>query len=92
VWTADFTWSRMTFGMTADCGRSHEGYGDRVQYSVFVCDLTRRQLARMCADLESLIKVSEDSVMVVNLGLSELGRFVFIGRPPTMPDTGATIV
>jgi DUF438 domain-containing protein len=46
----------------------------------------------MCADLESLIKVSEDGVMVVNLGLSELGRFVFIGHPPTMPDTGATIV
>jgi CRISPR-associated protein Cas2 len=76
-----------------DVARCMEGYGDRVQYSVFVCDLVRRQLARMCADLESLIRPADDSVMIVDLGVTDaVDRFEFLGRPPAMPDTGAKIV
>jgi CRISPR-associated protein Cas2 len=76
-----------------DVARCMEGYGDRVQYSVFVCDLTRRALSRMCMDLESLIRMTDDSVMIVDLGLSDrVDRFSFLGRPPAMPDAGATII
>ncbi len=42
-----------------------EGYGSRIQYSVFVCDLSDHQAVDMRADLEGIIKPSEDSVMII---------------------------
>ncbi|MEL6489230.1 MAG: CRISPR-associated endonuclease Cas2 [Cyanobacteria bacterium J06621_3] len=40
------------------------GYGTWTQYSVFECFLTGMQFAKLQAKLETLIKVSEDSVRV----------------------------
>jgi CRISPR-associated protein Cas2 len=45
-----------------------EGYGNRVQYSVFICDLSDRELYLMRSDLESCINHREDSVMIIDLG------------------------
>lgn len=39
-----------------------EAYGVRVQYSVFECDLTERQLLEMKRRLKRLMKPEEDSV------------------------------
>ena len=39
-----------------------EGYGDRIQFSVFVCDLSDTEKFAMRADLESRMNQSEDSV------------------------------
>ena len=41
-----------------------EGYGTRIQYSVFVCDLSDQEKVIMRGDIEALMKASEDSVMV----------------------------
>ncbi len=43
-------------------------FGDPLQYSVFVCDLTRRQLLRLKARLMDEVKIDEDSVSIFDLG------------------------
>lgn len=69
-----------------------EAYGERLQYSVFVCDLSASELIALRADLEALVKASEDSVMTVDLGANDGRRFVFLGQPPQFPGDGAKIV
>ena len=47
-------------------------HGDRVQYSVFVVDCRPAKLIRLRAQLAKLIKASEDSILLCDLG--EHGR------------------
>jgi CRISPR-associated protein Cas2 len=68
------------------------GYGDRLQYSVFVCDLTRGELAQARAAVESTMVMTEDSVVIVDLGELTDARFLFIGRRRPLPRTGPRIV
>jgi len=70
-----------------------EGYGHRMQYSVFICDLSPIELVYLRADLDQAIRPSEDSVMLVDLGGSDSpSRIVFLGQHLRLPDRGATIV
>ena len=70
-----------------------EGYGDRIQYSVFVCDLSDTEKFAMRADLESRMNQSEDSVMIVDLGsASDSTRFLFLGHREKLPTSMAVIV
>jgi CRISPR associated protein Cas2. len=70
-----------------------EGFGDRIQYSVFVCDLSAREFVEMRVAVEARMKRSEDSVMVVDLGRPEdVSRFLFIGRREELPRSEAAIV
>src|SRR6266851_3243335 len=58
-----------------------EGFGTRIQYSVFVCDLSDQEKVIMRGDIEALMKASEDSVMVVDLGAAgDSSRFLFLGH------------
>ena len=58
-----------------------EGYGTRIQYSVFVCDLSDREKFVMRGDIEARMKLSEDSVTIVELGSAgDTSRFLFLGR------------
>jgi CRISPR-associated protein Cas2 len=70
-----------------------EGYGTRIQYSVFVCDLSDREKVIMRGDIEGLMKASEDSVMVIDLGQSgDTGRFLFLGHHEKLPATSAVVI
>jgi CRISPR-associated protein Cas2 len=70
-----------------------EGYGTRIQYSVFVCDLSDREKFVMRGDIEARMKLSEDSVMIVELGSAgDSSRFLFLGHHERLPSTGAVIV
>jgi CRISPR-associated protein Cas2 len=70
-----------------------EGYGTRIQYSVFVCDLSDRERVLMRGDVEHLMKMSEDSVMVVDLGAAgDSSRFLFLGYHEKLPSSDAVIV
>jgi CRISPR-associated protein Cas2 len=70
-----------------------EGYGARVQYSVFVCDLSDRERVLMRGDVETLMKVSEDSVMIIDLGVAgDSSRFLFLGCHAALPSSKAVIV
>jgi CRISPR-associated protein Cas2 len=70
-----------------------EGYGERIQYSVFVCDLSARELSLMRGALERLMLLSEDSVTVVDLGLGgDSSRFLFLGHREKLPSAAAVVV
>jgi CRISPR-associated protein Cas2 len=70
-----------------------EGYGDRMQYSVFVCDLSEQELVAMRSDVEDRMRLTEDSVMVVDLGRpDDTTKFLFIGHHDELPNDGPLIV
>ena len=70
-----------------------EGYGERIQYSVFIADLSDREKYLMRTDIESRMKHTEDSVMVIDLGVAgDSSRFLFLGWHEKLPSPGATIV
>ena len=70
-----------------------EGYGTRIQYSVFVCDLSDQEAVLMRGDIEARMKLSEDSVMVIDLGQAgDSSRFLFLGHHDRLPVSSAVIV
>ena len=44
------------------------GYGDHMQYSVFMCDLNSSELIMMKEELEDIMNMKEDSLIIVNVG------------------------
>lgn len=70
-----------------------EGYGERIQYSVFICDLSDEEVVSLRGDIEVRIKQSEDSVMIIDLGKAgDSGRFLFLGHHEKLPTSSAVIV
>lgn len=70
-----------------------EGYGTRIQYSVFISDLSDREKILMRGDIEAIMKMSEDSVMIIDLGATgDASRFLFLGKHERLPSQGAVIV
>ena len=71
------------------------GFGDHVQYSVFRCDLSRREMIELRAALGAIIDAGEDQVLFADLGPVE-GRadecVSAIGLPYTNPERHAVIV
>ena len=47
-----------------------EGFGVRLQYSVFECSLDELRLAKLKAELQPLLNHDEDQVLFVSLGPS----------------------
>lgn len=77
--------------------RVHEvakGYGDPLQYSIFVCDLSGVELVALRSDLLEEMNLSQDSVAIFDLG-PPASRGVecieFIGVRRDLPDGGAII-
>lgn len=68
-----------------------KGYGEPLQYSLFVCDLTRIELLALKGDLMNVMNVREDSVGIFDLG-PPTGRGVqcveFIGTRRPLPSAG----
>ena len=50
------------------------GYGDPVQFSVFECELSRQEIAIMRSDLADILNMSEDRVLIADLGPTDKGR------------------
>ena len=76
-----------------DIASCMEGYGARIQYSVFVCDLSDRERVLLRGDVERLMKQSEDSVMIVDLGAAgDSSRFLFLGHHEKLPSPDVVIV
>lgn len=57
-----------------------EGYGLRVQWSVFECRLRREQVLQLRQRLERLIVASEDSVRLWPVPESSCAQVVHLGR------------
>ena len=75
--------------------KTMKGYGWRLQYSVFVCDLDQMELLAMRTDLGDIIHHALDSIAIVDLGdPDERGSecFRFMGVVHRMPDSGPVII
>lgn len=72
-----------------------KSHGDRLQYSVYVCDLSRSELIGLRWQLEDQINALEDAVAILDLGDAG-GRgtaaFEFLGVHPILPSSGATVI
>jgi CRISPR-associated protein Cas2 len=70
-----------------------EGYGERIQYSVFICDLSDQEAVLLRGDVQARMKTSEDSVMIIDLGRAgDSSRFLFLGHHEKLPASSAVIV
>ncbi|MBL8924649.1 MAG: CRISPR-associated endonuclease Cas2 [Pseudonocardia sp.] len=65
--------------------KTMEEYGERLQYSVFICDLSRSELVHARAQVEKQMDLGEDSVVIVDLGGTDTARFTFIGKRRPVP-------
>jgi CRISPR-associated protein Cas2 len=63
-------------------GKVLEGCGNRVQKSVFECDLTPKQVQRLKQRLGKVIKNPEDSLRYYHLCAQCLGKIEVINGPP----------
>ena len=73
--------------------KAMKGFGEHLQLSVFVCDLSAKQKVKMIRRLTKEINEKEDSVTIVNLGPAEgrgstciehLGRSLLLDPGRTM--------
>ena len=75
--------------------RTMRGYGDRVQYSVFLCQLTQLQRAHLEATLDRVIHHTDDQVLFIPLGRAgaqTTWRAWTLGRPLEEPESVVRIV
>ncbi len=57
------------------------GFGERIQLSVYLCDLPDRQFTKMRHEVQRIINPEVDSVIIVDLGTTSNPRnFVSLGR------------
>ena len=57
-----------------------EGYGHRVQYSVFECEVRPADLEKLKTRLKALIQPEEDDVRIYDLCESCQGKVMMLGR------------
>lgn len=69
-----------------------EGYGERLQYSVFLCDLSGMELIAWKRDILDVINLAEDSVVSIDLGPPGSRPIRVLGTPRHLPTEGPVIV
>lgn len=68
--------------------------GDHAQFSVFVCELGDRELARLCGVLDAIVDHDADQVLLVDLGPArrESGQVIAAVGRPYLPPIRALVV
>jgi CRISPR-associated protein Cas2 len=69
-----------------------EGYGERVQYSVFECVLTKVKYEELRQRLRKKYKEGEDSIRFYPLSQHTLTQVEIWGEPPMTRSPGSIIV
>lgn len=69
-----------------------EAYGERLQYSVFLCDLSGPEMMSWRADLFHLLDLQQDSVVVLDLGAPGRQSLEVIGKSRRLPSSGPLVV
>lgn len=69
-----------------------EGYGQRVQYSVFECVLPEAKYRELCKRLKKKMKAGEDSVRIYPLSGHTLSQVEVWGGPPIRQIPGSIVV
>ncbi|MEZ6015876.1 MAG: CRISPR-associated endonuclease Cas2 [Planctomycetota bacterium] len=71
------------------------GHGDRLQLSVFRCELDAMERERLRLELEEVIVQTEDRVMLIDLGPldgQEARRTLILGKASPTTSSGPTII
>jgi CRISPR-associated protein Cas2 len=71
------------------------GYGEALQYSVFLCELSLKERAIMLTELDEIINHDEDCVMTIDLGGIDRDidvRVTFLGVKKEMPGRQTLII
>ena len=90
----------VTYDITDDKRRTRVfktllGFGDHLQYSVFRCDLSRKEKVLLIEAVEKVINHRKDQVMIIDLGPAEGRadrRIHTIGLPYTPAIRGVVVV
>ena len=61
-------------------------FGDRLQYSVYICDLTKVELIELRRDLREKMKHDEDSISIFDLGPPNGRAAIKVEHLGTEPD------
>ncbi len=69
-----------------------EGYGQRLQYSVFLCDLNKAELLSWRAEIVPELEPRQDSVVLIDLGPPGSRPMETIGTSRSLPTSGPVIV
>ena len=67
-------------------------YGQRVQNSVFECNLDWSQYVMLQNELKSIINPDEDSLRFYNLGNSYSEKVIHVGAKPSLELEGVLII
>lgn len=69
-----------------------KGYGQWLQYSVFICDLSKGERALCERELRNIMELSADSVVFIDLGLPETADIQTLGVPRCLPEDRPVVV
>ncbi len=70
-----------------------KGFGDAMQYSVFVCDLTALERSRLVERLRRILKPGFDRVAIIKLGeVDDESGFFFLGMSLPLPADGPRVI
>jgi CRISPR-associated protein Cas2 len=70
-----------------------ESYGQRLQYSVFLCDLSGTELLHWQTKILDIVNLRQDSI--VRLDLGAIGSAVHVevlGKPRNLPSEGTIVI
>ena len=71
------------------------GFGEPVQYSVFICDLSPKERVLLEQALTDILNLKEDRVLIVDTGPTDgrgQGAFRMMGKPRGFPGRAPVIV
>lgn len=63
------------------CYKLLHGYGERIQYSIFKCRLTDKQLAEMRWKLVKVLNKDEDKLMISPIHPEDVPRIFMLNMP-----------
>ena len=72
--------------------RACEGYGQRVQYSLFEVVCSRTTMARLIAELELIMEAEADAIRIYQLEADGLDRVIRLGLHRELPHDGPWVL
>lgn len=69
-----------------EVARACEGYGQRVQYSLFEVVCSRATMAKLVAKLESIFDPSMDAIRIYPLDTDGFSKVVMLGQRRELPN------
>lgn len=75
-----------------EVARVCEGYGQRVQYSLFEVVCSRVKLAKLVADLQRIMKPETDSIRLYPLDVDSFDRVIRLGQRHELPSEASWVL